>query len=1299
MDALVIANIEDATASSEFLKSQKNMIDEAYSNYNSYLYEGEMKSNSYMSMKQRVPMVMEFYLTPEELYTVEMYINPQKMSFSHNKLIQKQITRGGIFFHHYGEDTPKLTIQGNTGLSGMKGIEQIEKIFNYSGTLLRYQDVGINKIDNGIPEPRQIITLEDTLSAFNNNSLESIESNIELMTDQSNQQTLKSKSKANEIAANNLNVLYNGVEWTNKNNQIKSIIIKLNQLIAGKQYTYKQIYDMAYDLCLKETTLSDTAQETAFQIAYQLYDNEVSNVSNNITNVSNLNTNNINTNISNINNNITTGIKSAEVSVDKSNLVNVYKCVKATHLYSEPNFNANKISTLSVNGEFTSYVDNTLPENWVKHINGGYALTATPHNVVEIISNIKQVIYFCKDPTKGYTESNYTDTKVNQGGFFTYNATMQQDSAVTWYKHINGDLWLPSYIEGIGQITITSTYLELTNSNCHIYTAIRDDIKMYTNPVVSENNEVKENGKAKTLYKGGKFTATKIQGEWLQHINDGYWCQLSVNGVANFSAGYGNNITASTNVQENHMPRILTSNNNITLEIEKTKTDCKTAYEQYLSDILVWNKNSVIKRSEIESAFADIQDELTDEWLPRLVFLYFEDRVFIGHFDTFSYDRVAETENISYNMTFTIQRIISVTSIAPTRFEQSNNFTNFNVPFTIETQNIDVDDYGFEYYRTEYMNGNDIPLKIEILRTKCKYYYEKRVAEYSGIPMNEERKNQILNHHNRLLELSIYNNIQQLTTSTPIYGNVLNTTYQQYIDFMTFGYVYENNIYRTPYNELGRSDSDLIRNAQDRLDILTRIDGTPVTDKMLQIDFCIAKYNDIIVPELQRTNNIWSNESNMNYVDERRAANELSNAQNNALVDSITFMGTNQTLGALLKQYKTIDNIKQNVPEISDELDKVIAERGTEFASFLSLKQYTTSISNNRARQLFDHAENLIMSIGSRYANNSDFRQIYNNWLWQFNNYYGNSNPVPNTYKDKDAKITSTIKSNDVYERTMQLILNNKNYEFNVLNFSPTAKQNYAPIRYIIEKVLNCSCGWDASKKRAICISDNNKILLDIETYMHTTIDEKTGQTTSVAYSPISVLMQYLGINYTVKATGPSEATLRTEGKTNISSNKIIWQIITDNEGNLIDSKLQIGTNIKSNTAKENQQNAINQELKQEQINKEEQKVTITSDWDIEYKKDSLGNDFKIINQNKKMTMNVNEINSIEISGLGDISQKEYTLNMSIKNKIIKTIDTTVENNIMIKQIQAEKKGECTITFTREKGKKKDIRTLTIVII
>ncbi len=113
-----------------------------YGDANSPLYDAQKLSDR--NRISRRPMIFEFYLDQETPISIEMYINPQRMQFSSQKIIGKTPTRGGIFYHHWGEDHPTMQLSGTVGLSGMKGIEQLEKIYHYSGTLLKYRDIGMH---------------------------------------------------------------------------------------------------------------------------------------------------------------------------------------------------------------------------------------------------------------------------------------------------------------------------------------------------------------------------------------------------------------------------------------------------------------------------------------------------------------------------------------------------------------------------------------------------------------------------------------------------------------------------------------------------------------------------------------------------------------------------------------------------------------------------------------------------------------------------------------------------------------------------------------------------------------------------------------------------------------------------------------------------------------------------------------------------------------------------------------------------------------------------------------------------
>ena len=101
-------------------------------------------SDTYMLLKQRQSFTMEYYKNAGDSKptTITMYINPEKLSINNSKLIAKQVTRSGIFYHHYGADHSLMSLSGSVGLSMMVGIKQIEEVYYASGTLLRYNNYG-----------------------------------------------------------------------------------------------------------------------------------------------------------------------------------------------------------------------------------------------------------------------------------------------------------------------------------------------------------------------------------------------------------------------------------------------------------------------------------------------------------------------------------------------------------------------------------------------------------------------------------------------------------------------------------------------------------------------------------------------------------------------------------------------------------------------------------------------------------------------------------------------------------------------------------------------------------------------------------------------------------------------------------------------------------------------------------------------------------------------------------------------------------------------------------------------------
>ena len=68
------------------------------------------------------------WLVPER-GVVEMYINPQSIKIAHTKNIKHERSKGGFVIQYWGEDLIGITISGNTGSSGIEGINVLMDIY------------------------------------------------------------------------------------------------------------------------------------------------------------------------------------------------------------------------------------------------------------------------------------------------------------------------------------------------------------------------------------------------------------------------------------------------------------------------------------------------------------------------------------------------------------------------------------------------------------------------------------------------------------------------------------------------------------------------------------------------------------------------------------------------------------------------------------------------------------------------------------------------------------------------------------------------------------------------------------------------------------------------------------------------------------------------------------------------------------------------------------------------------------------------------------------------------------------
>lgn len=64
-----------------------------------------------------------------EFGIVRMYINPQRITYSHKKVINNDRTKGGYTVQYWGEELTRLNIDGTTGSSGVEGINMLYEIY------------------------------------------------------------------------------------------------------------------------------------------------------------------------------------------------------------------------------------------------------------------------------------------------------------------------------------------------------------------------------------------------------------------------------------------------------------------------------------------------------------------------------------------------------------------------------------------------------------------------------------------------------------------------------------------------------------------------------------------------------------------------------------------------------------------------------------------------------------------------------------------------------------------------------------------------------------------------------------------------------------------------------------------------------------------------------------------------------------------------------------------------------------------------------------------------------------------
>ena len=67
----------------------------------------------------------------------QLYINPQSFQIREQKIIKKDLTKGGYLVQYWGEELPTVEVQGTTGSAGIEGINILRDIYRHEQIVFR----------------------------------------------------------------------------------------------------------------------------------------------------------------------------------------------------------------------------------------------------------------------------------------------------------------------------------------------------------------------------------------------------------------------------------------------------------------------------------------------------------------------------------------------------------------------------------------------------------------------------------------------------------------------------------------------------------------------------------------------------------------------------------------------------------------------------------------------------------------------------------------------------------------------------------------------------------------------------------------------------------------------------------------------------------------------------------------------------------------------------------------------------------------------------------------------------------
>lgn len=99
------------------------------------IFAGQAQANNLMLTKRSLIQWQVPHVGGDQF--IEMYINPQNLTFTSRKEINRIRTKGGYVAQYWGEDLDTIAIQGTTGDAGIEGINALRDVYRSEQITLR----------------------------------------------------------------------------------------------------------------------------------------------------------------------------------------------------------------------------------------------------------------------------------------------------------------------------------------------------------------------------------------------------------------------------------------------------------------------------------------------------------------------------------------------------------------------------------------------------------------------------------------------------------------------------------------------------------------------------------------------------------------------------------------------------------------------------------------------------------------------------------------------------------------------------------------------------------------------------------------------------------------------------------------------------------------------------------------------------------------------------------------------------------------------------------------------------------